>query len=98
MITLDGDTAKATIEHRAKLAYVYVRQSSVSQVTRHTESTDLQYQLVERAVRLGWPRARVQTGGRLRHRKHSVIIVDKICAEIWKKGAAPHVVTSSSAS
>jgi len=61
VITLDGDTAKATIEHRAKLAYVYVRQSSVSQVTRHTESTDLQYRLVERAVRLGWPRERVQT-------------------------------------
>jgi len=61
VITLNGDTAKATIEHRAKLAYVYVRQSSVNQVTRHTESTDLQYQLVERAVRLGWPRERIQT-------------------------------------
>jgi len=61
VITLDGDRAKVTVEQRAKLAYVYVRQSSVSQVTRHTESTELQYQLVDRAVRLGWPRERVQT-------------------------------------
>jgi adenine/guanine phosphoribosyltransferase-like PRPP-binding protein len=48
-----------TTSHCAKMAYVYVRQSSVSQVTRHAESTDLQYGLVERAVRLGWPRDRV---------------------------------------
>lgn len=53
--------SKATTEHRAKVAYVYVRQSSLSQVLRHSESTDLQYQLVERAVQLGWPRDRVQT-------------------------------------
>jgi DNA invertase Pin-like site-specific DNA recombinase len=46
--------------HCAKTAYVYVRQSSVSQVTRHAESTDLQYGLVERAVKLGWPRDRVE--------------------------------------
>jgi DNA invertase Pin-like site-specific DNA recombinase len=50
-----------TASHRAKLAYVYVRQSSLGQVTRHTESTDLQYRLVERAVALGWPRERVHT-------------------------------------
>jgi DNA invertase Pin-like site-specific DNA recombinase len=37
-----------------------VRQSSVSQVTRHAESTDLQYGLVERAVTLGWPRDGVE--------------------------------------
>src|SRR5712691_3876747 len=48
-----------TTSHCARMAYVYVRQSSVSQVTRHAESTDLQYGLVERAVKLGWPRDRV---------------------------------------
>jgi DNA invertase Pin-like site-specific DNA recombinase len=48
-----------TTAHCAKTAYVYVRQSSVSQVARHAESTDLQYGLVERAVTLGWPRDRV---------------------------------------
>jgi DNA invertase Pin-like site-specific DNA recombinase len=52
--------AKVTTAHQAKLAYVYVRQSSLSQVTRHGESTELQYRLVERAIALGWPRERVK--------------------------------------
>jgi hypothetical protein len=43
-----------TTEQRAKVAYVYIRQSSLMQVTRHAESTELQYSLVERAVKLGW--------------------------------------------
>ncbi len=47
-------------EQRAKMAYVYIRQSSLMQVTRHGESTELQYSLVERAVHLGWPRERVE--------------------------------------
>jgi DNA invertase Pin-like site-specific DNA recombinase len=41
------------------MAYVYIRQSSLMQVTRHAESTDLQYSLVERAIALGWPRERI---------------------------------------
>src|SRR5258706_5971090 len=49
-----------TTEQRAKMAYVYIRQSSLMQVTRHAESTDLQYALVERAVNLGWLRERVE--------------------------------------
>src|SRR5438034_3651800 len=49
-----------TTEHRAKMAYVYIRQSSLMQVTRHAESTDLQYSLVDRAVALGWPRDRIE--------------------------------------
>ncbi len=51
---------RATTAHRAKLAYVYVRQSSLNQVKQHQESTELQYRLVERAVALGWPHERVQ--------------------------------------
>jgi len=43
-----------TTDQRAKMAYVYIRQSSLMQVTRHAESTELQYSLVERAVKLGW--------------------------------------------
>ena len=50
---------RTTAAHRAKLAYVYVRQSSPGQVRQHQESTQLQYRLVERAVLLGWPRERV---------------------------------------
>ncbi len=49
-----------TTDQRAKMAYVYIRQSSLMQVTRHAESTELQYSLVERAVKLGWPRERVE--------------------------------------
>lgn len=51
---------RITTAHRAKLAYVYVRQSSPGQVRHHQESTELQYRLVERVVLLGWPRERVQ--------------------------------------
>src|SRR5665213_3144247 len=51
---------RLTTTHRAKLAYIYVRQSSVHQVRQHQESTELQYRLVDRAVRLGWPHERVQ--------------------------------------
>ena len=50
---------RVTTAHRAKLAYIYVRQSSPGQVRHHQESTELQYRLVERAVLLGWPRERV---------------------------------------
>jgi DNA invertase Pin-like site-specific DNA recombinase len=49
-----------TTAHRAKLAYVYVRQSTTGQVRQHQESTELQYRLVNRAVSLGWPRDRIE--------------------------------------
>lgn len=51
---------KITTEHCAKLAYVYLRQSSPGQVLHNTESTVRQYALIERAVALGWPRDRVR--------------------------------------
>lgn len=50
---------RITDEHRGKLAYIYVRQSSVNQVRHHQESTELQYRLIDRAVALGWPHERV---------------------------------------
>jgi hypothetical protein len=40
-----------TTDQRAKMAYVYIRQSSLMQVTRPASSTELQYSLVERAVK-----------------------------------------------
>jgi DNA invertase Pin-like site-specific DNA recombinase len=45
--------------HLDRLAVVYVRQSTQQQVLPHQESTRLQYNLVERAVALGWSRERV---------------------------------------
>jgi len=41
-------------QQRAKMASVYIRQSSLMQVRRHGERTALQYSLVERAIHLGW--------------------------------------------
>lgn len=48
--------SKLTAGHLERLAMVYVRQSTLQQVTRHQESTRLQYALVERAQELGFSR------------------------------------------
>jgi DNA invertase Pin-like site-specific DNA recombinase len=50
---------KVTTRHLARLAYLYVRQSTVRQVFENTESTTRQYALRERAVALGWPTERI---------------------------------------
>lgn len=52
--------SQVTTAHRAKLAYIYVRQSTAGQVRQHQESTELQYRLVDRAALLGWPRERIE--------------------------------------
>src|ERR1700737_261604 len=49
-----------TTAHRAKLAYIYVRQSTAGQVRQHQESTKLQYRLVDRAALFGWPKERIE--------------------------------------
>lgn len=62
--------------HHARLAYVYIRQSSLQQVLHHVESQRRQRSLVERAVQLGWKPERVQlldedlgrSGGRAQRR------------------------------
>src|SRR4051812_8351400 len=45
--------------HHDRLAVVYIRQSTTQQVVTNRESTDLQYQLRQRAVTLGWADDRV---------------------------------------
>ena len=50
---------KISSRHQERLAVVYVRQSSLHQVQRHQESTQLQYGLVNHAERLSWPRERI---------------------------------------
>ncbi len=52
--------SKLTKEHWKRLACVYVRQSTLKQVERNRESQVNQYQLVERAELLGWPRERIR--------------------------------------
>src|SRR5580658_9728968 len=58
--TLTGTEDRITTAHRAKLAYIYVRQSTAGQVRQHQASTELQYRLVDRAVMFGWPRDRIE--------------------------------------
>jgi DNA invertase Pin-like site-specific DNA recombinase len=46
--------SKVEPQHLQRRAYVYVRQSTMAQVERNVESRERQYELVERAVELGW--------------------------------------------
>jgi hypothetical protein len=49
-----GVSTKIGAVHLGRDAYVYVRQSTLTQVQHHTESLARQYELRERAVALGW--------------------------------------------
>lgn len=51
--------SKIATRHLARLAIVYVRQSSARQVKENVESTRLQYDLVNRARAYGWPREQI---------------------------------------
>src|SRR6266498_1550736 len=55
-----SEHAKVTASHRSRQAIVYVRQSTLAQLERNTESTARQYDLRERAVALGWSREQVR--------------------------------------
>ncbi|MDR6485505.1 recombinase family protein [Paraburkholderia terricola] len=50
---------KITSAHLSRMAYLYVRQSTLRQVLENTESTQRQYALRERAAALGWPFERI---------------------------------------
>lgn len=71
MPTLLLSTEKVAASHRARDAYVYVRQSTPSQMIHHTESLARLYELRERAVMLGWP-------------AHQVVVID---ADLGRSGA-----------
>jgi DNA invertase Pin-like site-specific DNA recombinase len=47
--------SKITASHLGRDAYVYVRQSTLTQMREHTESLERQYELASRAQTLGWP-------------------------------------------
>ena len=53
------DRSKIKPAHLQRDAFVYVRQSTPSQVEHNRESTERQYALANRAVELGWPRQQV---------------------------------------
>jgi DNA invertase Pin-like site-specific DNA recombinase len=54
-----SERAKISEAHRRRRAVVYVRQSTLGQVERNTESAARQYALRERALELGWPAAAI---------------------------------------
>jgi len=70
VLLVSGD--KITVSHRARDAYVYVRQSTLLQVQAHTESLARQYDLRQRAVLLGWP-------------AHQVVVIDE---DLGRSGAS----------
>jgi DNA invertase Pin-like site-specific DNA recombinase len=53
-------TDKITPQHLQRMAYVYVRQSSMGQVRHHHESTERQYALQDRARSFGWLPSRIK--------------------------------------
>jgi DNA invertase Pin-like site-specific DNA recombinase/predicted DNA-binding transcriptional regulator AlpA len=53
------DNSKVTSAHLHRSAYVYVRQSTTTQVENNQESTKRQYALVDKACTLGWSREQV---------------------------------------
>ena len=55
-----SDSAKIAAGHLRRAAFVYVRQSTTTQVEHNRESTERQYRLVDRALELGWQRDQVQ--------------------------------------
>ena len=57
--TRSVESTKTTDAHRAKLAVVYVRQSTPQQVAENRESLARQYALADHAISLGWPTERV---------------------------------------
>jgi DNA invertase Pin-like site-specific DNA recombinase/uncharacterized protein YndB with AHSA1/START domain len=54
-----SDSGKVKLSHTRRAAFVYIRQSSPSQVEYNRESTARQYALVERACELGWEKEQV---------------------------------------
>ncbi len=52
---MSREQQKVTAGHVARNAFLYVRQSTLRQVTENTESTHRQYALRTRAHALGWP-------------------------------------------
>src|SRR6516162_5337280 len=55
-----SESGKITSSHLSRAAVIYVRQSTLIQLERNTESTARQYDLVNRALQLGWPREAIR--------------------------------------
>jgi DNA invertase Pin-like site-specific DNA recombinase len=56
---VNAGSLKVTAGHLKRDAFLYIRQSTLHQVMKNTESTQRQYALQQRAVALGWPMERI---------------------------------------
>lgn len=82
-------SSKIHPHHRQKMAYVYLRQSTMAQVCHHQESTQRQYALKDRAVELGWPPDQIrildadlgQSGTQMNHRQDFKTLVAEVSLE-----------------
>ena len=59
--SIEDRPEKIDARHHDRLAVVYIRQSSMTQVHRNQESTKIQYGLTGMAEQLGWARERILT-------------------------------------
>ena len=53
-------TSKIKEYHKEKMAYVYLRQSTMGQVLHHQESTERQYAFQNKALELGWKQGQIR--------------------------------------
>ena len=82
-------TSKIQLPHRQKMAYVYLRQSTMAQVHHHQESTSRQYALKDRALELGWLPNQIrvldadlgQSGSQMNHRQDFKTLVADVSLE-----------------
>ncbi|HEX3310676.1 MAG TPA: recombinase family protein [Streptosporangiaceae bacterium] len=56
---MSAEAVKVTASHLARNAYLYIRQSTLRQVLRNTESTARQYDLRGKAISLGWDASQI---------------------------------------
>lgn len=81
--------SKIQRQHQEKMAYVYLRQSTMGQVRHHQESTARQYAFREKAQSLGWPAERIrvldadlgQSGTQMSQRKDFKTLVADVSLE-----------------
>lgn len=81
--------SKIQIQHRQKMAYVYLRQSTMAQVHHHQESTQRQYALKDRALALGWSPGQIrvldadlgQSGSQMNQRQDFKTLVADVSLE-----------------
>jgi len=53
------EQSKIQLRHTARIAFVYIRQSTPGQVEHHRESAARQYDLTRRAQELGWTKEKI---------------------------------------